>query len=224
VSDDDPFDRLGDAADREGDPFETLDDAEHATDAGTDTAGTTGPQPETGDETDTVGATGADAEAGVTGTDAENGTGPADGSEESLSGPETGTTPEGPDRDRSMPGWLEPAESRERGAGTPVAPSGEAGETDGVFERMEVDQVDADAVWDRLGADRASASDRGERDIASVSKHRFCEQCEHFTPPPDVACTHEGTEILEFPDMETVRVADCPVVADRRGLEEREQF
>lgn len=49
-----------------------------------------------------------------------------------------------------------------------------------------------------------------------VSKQRFCEGCEYFSPPPNVACTNPGTEIVELVDNEHYRVSDCPVVAERR--------
>jgi len=51
-----------------------------------------------------------------------------------------------------------------------------------------------------------------------VSKHAFCETCEHFSGPPEIECGHGGTEILAFVDMETVRVSNCPIVAERRRL------
>lgn len=49
-----------------------------------------------------------------------------------------------------------------------------------------------------------------------VSKQRFCEGCEFLSPPPNVACTNPGTEIVELVDNEHYRVSDCPVVAERR--------
>ncbi|MFC7140052.1 hypothetical protein ACFQMA_09425 [Halosimplex aquaticum] len=105
------------------------------------------------------------------------------------------------------------------------------------FERSAVEGIDPDEVWARLtgestddgagtnsesGAGVEAAADEtapsGDGDVAEVSKHAYCEGCEHFSPPPDVACAHEGTEILEFVDVESVRVANCPVVAERREL------
>ncbi|WP_210408934.1 hypothetical protein [Halorhabdus rudnickae] len=58
----------------------------------------------------------------------------------------------------------------------------------------------------------------GQRRFAEVSKHTYCERCEYFSDPPEIACAHEGTDIIEFVDFETVRVADCPVVAEREQL------
>lgn len=53
-----------------------------------------------------------------------------------------------------------------------------------------------------------------------VPKDGYCEGCEHFSEPPDVGCAHRGTEIVEFEDLEHVRVRHCPVVEDRRQFED----
>jgi hypothetical protein len=92
------------------------------------------------------------------------------------------------------------------------------------FERMDVDDLDVDDVWEALSdaEQRGSVTESQGRTYAEVSKHSFCEHCEFFSAPPDVACSHEGTEILEFLDLETVRVVDCPVVDERRELDEQE--
>lgn len=47
-----------------------------------------------------------------------------------------------------------------------------------------------------------------------VPKRKFCQQCPHFSDPPAVACTHEGTDIVEIPDTEHFRVRGCPMVED----------
>ncbi len=104
------------------------------------------------------------------------------------------------------------------------AREGDPFESLGAFEDRSVDEVDPDVVWQTLASAEAEGSvtkDR-ERTFAEVSKHSYCEQCEHFSPPPEVACGHEGTEIVEFLDMETVRLVDCPVVAERRRLQRRD--
>jgi hypothetical protein len=94
----------------------------------------------------------------------------------------------------------------------------ESGEN--VFERQEVGEVDPDAVWERLSElEGGSVTERGESTYAEVSKHSYCEGCEYFSAPPEVACTHEEAEIVEFLDMDTVRLLNCPVVAERRQLE-----
>ena len=89
---------------------------------------------------------------------------------------------------------------------------------DSVFEHVDVDTIDADTVWADLTGDGDASESAGESRYAEVSKHRYCEQCEHFSSPPDVHCTNDEAEILEFTDMEHVRLLDCPVVAEQRQL------
>lgn len=100
---------------------------------------------------------------------------------------------------------------------------------DNPFERVDVDGVDPDEVWERFTADAASGADgtdddggpeRDEDDVVDVSKHRFCETCPHFSDPPETACGHPGTDVLEFVGTDQVRVANCPVVRERRELGE----
>lgn len=103
---------------------------------------------------------------------------------------------------------------------------------DDPFEQVEVPEVDEEAVWSALddgGDDGAAldeltdALDTGDEPVeAVVKKNQFCERCEHFSEPPEVACGHEGTEIRELVDVERFRVVDCPVVASRRSLEKTE--
>lgn len=50
--------------------------------------------------------------------------------------------------------------------------------------------------------------------VYTVSKRNYCLQCPHFSEPPEVRCTHEGTSILSFVDSEHVRVKDCPMIDD----------
>lgn len=77
-----------------------------------------------------------------------------------------------------------------------------------------------DELWEDLSRSVAEpeTEERGARRFAEVDKHSYCENCEHLSEPPDVECAHEGTDIVEFVDFETVRVADCPVVAEREEL------
>lgn len=120
-------------------------------------------------------------------------------------------------------------------AGTPdAADTGplDTGESDPFegFERPDSDPFEDfdggesgldDTVWDDLSvdseADSLSEQREGEK-VSEVSKHRFCEQCPHFTGPPEIRCTHDGTEILEFLDMETIRIVDCPIVEEREEM------
>lgn len=101
-------------------------------------------------------------------------------------------------------------------------------EMDQAFDDM-VDDVETDEVWsevteedEEMLAEDQSATEEPEMDtgIAEVSKHDYCEGCEYLSQAPEIHCTHEGTEILDFADMETVRVSNCPIVAERKGLEQ----
>lgn len=97
-------------------------------------------------------------------------------------------------------------------------PSGDPFESGaGVFDSAGGGTVDPDVVWERL-AGSGDADEARQEDVATVPKRDFCERCEHFASPPAVRCTREGTEIAALPDMETVRVVDCPIVAERRRL------
>lgn len=96
---------------------------------------------------------------------------------------------------------------------------GDPFEDEGVFERQEVGEIDPDDVWEALEATERVGGDEGRR-YAEVSKHTYCEGCEWFSEPPEVSCTREGTEIVEFLDMETVRLLNCPVVEERRAIRE----
>lgn len=95
-----------------------------------------------------------------------------------------------------------------------------------LFESVEVDEVDEEDVWDAftegetgpeeqvaLGATPEETSPDGE---AVVPKRQFCQRCPHFTDPPETACTHEGTSIVEVVDATRFRVRNCPVVAEER--------
>lgn len=237
----DPFDDLAeDVGDREGDPFETLagdadgesrdpgaDEAggESVTDAtadpttaddgsagdesmGDDFAGDDVPvrDPTTGGPTDPFADIHRDDETRDDETrDAEDETathgGPAQASTGDTGSGGLGTGPPGGDRTG------DPFESAES-----------------AFEEMDVGDLDPDQVWQELdeAEARGSVSEVRERIYAEVSKHAYCEGCKWFSGPPEVSCSHEGTEILEFVDMETVRVVDCPIVEERRQLQDGE--
>jgi hypothetical protein len=95
---------------------------------------------------------------------------------------------------------------------------------DDPFESVEVDHVDDEAVWESfvegetgpeegvgLGAEAEAAA---EPDEHVVPKRDFCQRCPHFADPPETACTHEGTVIVEVVDADSFRVRNCPVVED----------
>lgn len=91
------------------------------------------------------------------------------------------------------------------------------------FERMEMDEVDVDDVWDALNADAepgASIPGRGvdpdpdTRREDVVDKRTYCQRCPHFAEPPATACTHDDTEIVEVLDFAEFRVRGCPMVTE----------
>lgn len=51
-----------------------------------------------------------------------------------------------------------------------------------------------------------------------VPKRSYCERCQYFSDPPNVACEHPGTTIHELTDVDHFRVSECPVVANRGDL------
>ncbi len=101
-------------------------------------------------------------------------------------------------------------------------------EMEGAFEEMDIEDVDADEVWADVADDEGAEMEEpavpderaDEESTVEVSKHDYCETCEYLSQAPEIHCTHEGTEILEFTDMDNVRVANCPIVAEREGLEQ----
>lgn len=207
----DPFEAFEEAAeDREGDPFERLDETERAGDGDHYDAHDTTPaghRDELDDRHDAL----------------------ADEWDDQMHPPpETEPTSQGQDdpfADSDFEYRDEPGVSRgetdpnDEPLAEPAAADVDPFEQ---FEEMDASGIDAEEVWRDLtdAQARGSVTDAQERTYAAVSKHRYCEQCEFFSAPPDVHCTHEGTEILEFTDMETVRVVDCPIVAERKELED----
>jgi hypothetical protein len=214
----DPFDSLDadEYRDREGDPFANLGDEDSRD------ADAREPSPETGGESAPE----------------------ADGtpSPEPVGGDPTAEGPGGPgdpfehmdgsdiDGSGGDPSGTSPDQMGDPTAGLGAEVAQQGGDDDpfdanSTFESVDVEEIDPDDIWQGLTDARqeGSVSDPPpEDDRAEVSKHRYCEQCEYFSPPPSVHCEHEGTEILEFTDMEHVEVSNCPVVADRRELGETE--
>ncbi|GAA0521650.1 hypothetical protein SAMN04488066_1299 [Halorubrum aquaticum] len=91
-----------------------------------------------------------------------------------------------------------------------------------LFDRMEVDEVDVDGVWEALDEDvsdldgTAGASAAAPREATDhvVDKRTYCHRCPYFADPPETACTHEDASILEALGFEEFRVRDCPMVTD----------
>lgn len=96
---------------------------------------------------------------------------------------------------------------------------------DGVFQEASYVEPQAGDPWESMDAGSASGEvveSTGEPGEHTVPKRAYCERCEHFSEPPEVSCTHPGTTIVEFPDIDHVRVRNCPVVAERQALGEVE--
>jgi hypothetical protein len=100
-----------------------------------------------------------------------------------------------------------------------------ASDVDDAFERMEVDEIDVDEVWDALDADLDAEPPPGPTIGAAaavgetatdhvVDKRTYCQRCPYFSDPPETACTHDGTAIVETIGFDEFRVRDCPMVTD----------
>lgn len=189
---DDPFEDIDD--EREGDPFADLGEEESLF---------------------------TDEQAGESATDASETSGEAP----APSDPEDRHLAENPfsemDAPRPEEGETDPFEGMDTTSeDDPFADLGTAPGDGDPFEGMTGGEDIDDSVWEDLSGEAEPLTEEsGGRRLSEVSKHSFCEQCPHFTGPPEIACTNEGTEILAFLDMETVRVADCPVVEEREELE-----
>lgn len=71
--------------------------------------------------------------------------------------------------------------------------------------------TDSTADWVADAADTADG--HAGREVRTIPK-ATCHGCPHFGDPPELACTHEGTDILAMVDSDHFRVADCPMVVD----------
>jgi len=124
---------------------------------------------------------------------------------------------------------------------------GEAGNDDPVgdpFEEIDVGDVDAETVWAELDGDgpaagpssaaRSAAHGRAADDAETapgaaetagdpptaehvLDKREYCGRCPYFSDPPETACEHDGSEILEVVDRDRFRVRNCPMVTDDGG-------
>lgn len=83
------------------------------------------------------------------------------------------------------------------------------------FIEVEVDEIDRESIWAELeGVAETSFDHTGENEERVIPKRSFCHRCRYFAEPPDMSCTHEGTEIIELVDMDHYRVLDCPIVLE----------
>ncbi|MFB6252523.1 MAG: hypothetical protein ABEI27_12720 [Halobellus sp.] len=99
---------------------------------------------------------------------------------------------------------------------------------EGPFEEVSVGDIDEEELWASLeesdeptaaiGADASAEAvtpDAGPSVEATehvVAKEVYCQRCPHLDDPPDLACTHSGTEIVAVTDSDHFRVRNCPMV------------
>lgn len=90
-------------------------------------------------------------------------------------------------------------------------------DVDDFFEETDSPDIDDEAVWEAVLDGEAVTDDPPEDGGADavVSKEQYCKKCEHFSEPPDVACGNPGTEIVELVGIDSFRLRNCPVVAER---------
>lgn len=84
---------------------------------------------------------------------------------------------------------------------------------DDLFTEEVVPDLDAEVVWEELEADSDEPLGGTDAGVRTIPKAVYCQQCEYFEEPPAMACTHEGTDILELVDMEHLKVQNCPIIA-----------
>lgn len=83
----------------------------------------------------------------------------------------------------------------------------------GDAEPVDAEPVDIETD-DTEPVDTTAVGDGDTADEHIVDKRELCQRCEYFSAPPEVACQHGGTEILELVDSEHFRVRNCPKVEE----------
>jgi hypothetical protein len=141
---------------------------------------------------------------------------------------DSGTVPSDADSDAGGPG-LDPSsvgsdsDAQRDDPFDELGPADSEADLDDAFERMDVGGAADEDVWESLDEDDVgpavgtddATSVPGEDDTEHVvAKRTYCQQCPHFTPPPEVACTHEGTSILESVGFDEFRVRNCPMISE----------
>ncbi|MFA1611439.1 hypothetical protein [Halobellus rubicundus] len=99
------------------------------------------------------------------------------------------------------------------------------------FRKMSVAEIDEESLWssledasepsiavgsltsgDAAGEDTEGAKATDEPNEHVISKGDYCQKCPYLHDPPELACTHEGTDIVAVEDAEHFRVRNCPMV------------
>ncbi len=87
-------------------------------------------------------------------------------------------------------------------------------EYDDLFVSEDVGDLDSDLVWEELETGGVSVEEKHRMDEHVVKTSSYCETCEYFSEPPEVACGHDGTDIVDMVDIEHFTVRNCPKVAE----------
>lgn len=106
-----------------------------------------------------------------------------------------------------------------------VSEGQEPPDLDEEFEEVHTPEIDADDVWADLeeGTDDEPVT-TGQRVDAAIAgdvrviPKRTCHTCPYFGAPPELHCTHEGTEIRSVVSPDEFEVVDCPMVVDDEDL------
>lgn len=111
------------------------------------------------------------------------------------------------------------SEVQSRASSTPSESTSES-----LFEQVNVTDLDPEAVWEAVISEETAEPEPGvgasgeaepvDEDEHIVNKREFCQQCEHFSDPPEATCGHEGTTIVELTDKDCFRVRNCPMVEE----------
>lgn len=90
-----------------------------------------------------------------------------------------------------------------------------------LFEKETIPEIDSEVLWKQLETDDTLTADvKTDPERRVIDKSRFCEQCEHFSAPPEMHCMHDGTEIIELTNFREVTVLNCPIVKRDEELEQ----
>jgi hypothetical protein len=97
------------------------------------------------------------------------------------------------------------------------------------FDEAGSGTTDEEALWEDLEgestaepAEEPAVEDVDEaEDVYVLDKREYCLRCQHFSAPPEVRCTYEGSSILELDDPGHFRVAGCPIVEGTEDLRDR---
>ncbi|MEE6209438.1 hypothetical protein U3A55_04585 [Salarchaeum sp. III] len=99
-------------------------------------------------------------------------------------------------------------------------------EFDDLFSEVDVTDVDGEQAWRDLLAEQEGeplavgqqVESEEDRDVRHI-ENRTCHNCQYFGEPPELHCTHEGTEIRRVVDTDHYEVVDCPMVVDEEEFD-----